>query len=1186
MQVVQDGKLIAEKTLPPPIPKPDPGTPPKEFANRIGMKFVWIPPGSFMMGSPQEEIQRQVEQGEDETQHKVTLTKGFYMGVYTVTQEEWQAVIGKNPSHFKGEKNLPVHVSWRDCQRFIKKLREKDKKAYRLPTEAEWEYACRAGTTTPFHFGETISTDQANYDGVFIYGDGKKGVARGKTVPVGSFPANAFGLYDMHGNVWQWCQDWVGHYPQNDVVDPQGPEKGTHHVLRGGAYNRSPAVCRSATRAYAEPGEPWYGFRLCFSLEEDGALPPENDPDRKAAVYVLSIGGTVRVDDEVDDRKTAAELPQKPFRLTYVDLLGNRKVSNADLAIFKGCRNLTNVNLSGTNVKNEGLANFKDCKKLTHLSCEGTLVSDLSSLIGMLLTFLNIKGTAVDDLSPLEGMKLEHLDCTNTRVGNLSPLRKMNLKFLSCAGTPVSDLTAVKDMKLTTLICDNSRVTNLSPLKDMKLTRLICGHTKVSDLTPLKGMPLREVQLQQTQVGDAGVEHLASLKNLAELNLNGTAVTAKGVAKLRAALPGCNIGPPTLETTDPDRRAAEYVLSIGGVVRVNDEVDDTRVVADLPKKPFRLTYVNLSGKGDKVRNAALAAFQGCKHLKVLRLDGTLVKEEGLAYFKDCKDLEVLDLSHTHLTDAGLAHFKDCKKLREIGFNFAKITNVGLAYLSGCKDLKDLGLFGLTCDDPLDAGLACILKDSLKLETLNLGATRVIDAPLAHLQNNKSLKGLALSGLNTDKAMVYLKGCTNLTGLTLEGAQVTDKGMVYLKDCTNLTSLNLSHTAVGDEGLANFKNCKKLRELALHNTKLSDKGLAYFYGCENLERLSQRGSNVTKAGLDAFRKALPKCGLDVAPEKELPPNPKKAAEGFVSLFNGKDLTGWKTHPKQPGNWRVNEEGILVGSGPTGVSHLYTVRGDYTNFELRLEARVNKGGFSGVYVRTPFGPAYPANNPNWLVGYNIKMDKDRLGGLIVADAKNEKVERDLIPEDLLGKWLTLEVTALDNRVTVKLGGKTTIDHIDKKRQFTKGHIALQQHSGGTVAEFRKIEIKELPPAKAGKAEDGFGVGTKLVGSNDLSGTVNGKRVSALSQDVEVEVKTRSGNMFTAEFWQDGRSLGWELTGSISDNKVEFTVRKALAPDNGSVAGQHVFVGRFENGELTGEVKSNTDRTYWGKIKLKAK
>ena len=189
-------------------PKPvaiDPTKP--AFTNSIGMKFAWIPPGTFMMGSPKEEKERK----DDETQHKVTLTKGFYMGVYTVTQEQWQEIMGNNPSHFKGEKNLPVEtVSWDECQEFAKKLWEKDKKLYRLPTEAEWEYSCRASTTTPFFFGETISTDQANYNGNFTYGNGKKGVYRKKTTPVGSFPANAWGLHDMHGNPWQWCQDRYG----------------------------------------------------------------------------------------------------------------------------------------------------------------------------------------------------------------------------------------------------------------------------------------------------------------------------------------------------------------------------------------------------------------------------------------------------------------------------------------------------------------------------------------------------------------------------------------------------------------------------------------------------------------------------------------------------------------------------------------------------------------------------------------------------------------------------------------------------------------------------------------------------------------------------------------------------------------------------------------------------------------
>ena len=251
---VPDRKLVGETD------------PPKNFTNTIGMKFVWIPPGNFVMGSPKEEK----EWSDNETQHKVTLSKGFYMAVHLVTHEQWQTVMSNNPSRFKGEKNLPVeNVSWDDCQEFIKKLREKDKKAYRLPSEAEWEYACRAGTKTPFHFGETISTDQANYNGDFTYGTGKKGVYRKKTTPVGSFPTNAFGLFDMHGNVWQWCQDWYGDYPQKDVVDPQGAEKSQLRVLRGGSWYHIPEDCRSASRYGWEPGirSQAYGLRVCFCLD-------------------------------------------------------------------------------------------------------------------------------------------------------------------------------------------------------------------------------------------------------------------------------------------------------------------------------------------------------------------------------------------------------------------------------------------------------------------------------------------------------------------------------------------------------------------------------------------------------------------------------------------------------------------------------------------------------------------------------------------------------------------------------------------------------------------------------------------------------------------------------------------------------------------------------------------------------
>jgi formylglycine-generating enzyme required for sulfatase activity len=161
--------------------------------------------------------------------------------------------MGNNPSNFKLGAQHPVEtVSWDDAKAFTKKLTAMNNGLYkfRLPTEAEWEYACRAGTTTPFYFGETISTDQANYDGNYVYGPGREGEYRKKTTPVGSFPPNDFGLYDMHGNVWEWCEDWYGeeYYKHSPRDNPKGPETGELRVLRGGSWLNFPRALRCALR--------------------------------------------------------------------------------------------------------------------------------------------------------------------------------------------------------------------------------------------------------------------------------------------------------------------------------------------------------------------------------------------------------------------------------------------------------------------------------------------------------------------------------------------------------------------------------------------------------------------------------------------------------------------------------------------------------------------------------------------------------------------------------------------------------------------------------------------------------------------------------------------------------------------------------------------------------------------------
>ena len=226
--------------------------------------FRWIKPGTFMMGSPGNEAERY----KDEILHEVTITQGFWMADTACTQALWQAVTGENPSKFKGTDRPVESVSWNHCHEFIDKINAlKPGLELRLPTEAEWEYACRAGTQTPFWFGENITPEQVNYP----YAGGKKGKYRKETVEVKSLPCNSWGLYQMHGNVWEWCSDWYGDYPTGSVIDPLGPSNGSHRVLRGGGWIKNGRVCRSANRGRLDPaGRGSLGLRLTRGQKEAG----------------------------------------------------------------------------------------------------------------------------------------------------------------------------------------------------------------------------------------------------------------------------------------------------------------------------------------------------------------------------------------------------------------------------------------------------------------------------------------------------------------------------------------------------------------------------------------------------------------------------------------------------------------------------------------------------------------------------------------------------------------------------------------------------------------------------------------------------------------------------------------------------------------------------------------------------
>jgi formylglycine-generating enzyme required for sulfatase activity len=253
------------------------------------MTMIYVAPGSFMMGSSTTEEGRY----DNETQHHVTLTKGYWLGETEVTQAQWESVMGSNPSYFKGASRPVEKVSWEDCQQFIAKVNREARRQFggdaRLPTEAEWEYACRAGSNTALSNGKLTILGKYNgpeLDEVAWYGGNSsvgfelsngydcsgwaekqyEGTKAG-THPVAKKTKNPWGFYDMHGNVWEWCQDWYGAYPSGAVTDPIGQASGVDRVLRGGGWSNFARYCRSANRDWFRPGfrRNNCGFRLCCS---------------------------------------------------------------------------------------------------------------------------------------------------------------------------------------------------------------------------------------------------------------------------------------------------------------------------------------------------------------------------------------------------------------------------------------------------------------------------------------------------------------------------------------------------------------------------------------------------------------------------------------------------------------------------------------------------------------------------------------------------------------------------------------------------------------------------------------------------------------------------------------------------------------------------------------------------------
>ncbi len=477
---------------------------PPRFKNRLGMEFALVGKGTAWLGGG----------GDKLGGRKVEIPYDFYLGVYEVTQEEWQAVTGLTPSFFsrQGEggpavkdipdarlKRFPVEcVSWDDAQAFLSRLNDQAKESgwlYRLPTEAEWEYACRGGpradrfdSAFDYYFEKPmrrLSPDQANFEN-------DKSLRRPRKV--GSYPPNRLGLYDMHGNVWEWCADC-------DKAEDGTPRR----PFRGGAWDCPAEECRAACRFTHPPSAQVHDIGLRVArvpvgrfagldevwLRRVAALPPD---EQAAAVAALLKERNLGFDGQVTHQAEDGAVTQLKFSADQV----------TDLTPVRALERLRRLDCTGTPARKGRLADLAPLKglRLTELYCFFTNVSDLAPLKDMGLTVLDCGCTNVSDLAPLRGMKLEKLWIPCTRVADLAPLKGMGLKDLDCHDTLVRDLTPLKDMPLVALDCGNTAVPHLEPLKGIKLKELWCYGTPVTDLAPLRGMPLTDLNFDQAKVLD------------------------------------------------------------------------------------------------------------------------------------------------------------------------------------------------------------------------------------------------------------------------------------------------------------------------------------------------------------------------------------------------------------------------------------------------------------------------------------------------------------------------------------------------------------------------------------------------------------------------------------------------------------------------------------------------------------
>jgi serine/threonine protein kinase len=691
---------------------------PVETTNSIGMKLRFIPPGKFTMGSSSEEIDFWLKQYSSEwlrvhlptegPNHQVEITSPLYMGQTELTVGQFRQFVKAtgyqtqaereggairhfpngqskldantnwlNPGFAQTDDHPVVCVSWNDAVAFCNWLSKTERKEYRLPTEAEWEYSCRAGSISRWCFGD----DEAElWDYARIGSNSQQ-----HTWPVAGLKGNAWGLHDMHGNAWELCEDRYDprYYKNSPEKDPRGAGAGGDRALRGGSWIDAQVYSRSAMRGvYDSSGTPAsnVGFRVVLAVSPPATIAPFTDADAKRIAALPAFRQVEEVrkelirrnpgfDGKLEHRIEGGEVTEFRIVTDKVTDIVPIRVFNAlrllqcwgtitdkpngqleDLTPLEGMNlaSLTHLDLAGTRVTDAGLVHFKDCKALRFLSLDSTRVTD--------------RGLAnFQHCEDLREVLLRTTSVTDAGMVYLKDRKGLTLLYLDATGVTDAGLVLFNDCKgLRNIGLDGTRVTDrgLANFKDCKDLQLL--------------------GVNGTRVTDDGMVFLKDCKNLAVLNLGGTRVTDAGLANLK------------------DCKALK-----------------TLVLA-----------------ATKVTDAGLANLKDCKNLTMLWVDHTLVGDAGMVHLQDCTNLTDLNLGGTKVSDVGLAHFKGCKKLNRLYLDFTDVGDASLAQFKGMP-LRVLAIdhTGIT-DLTLLQGMAL---QEIRLTPKNI--TRGLDT----LRDMKSLK---------------------------------------------------------------------------------------------------------------------------------------------------------------------------------------------------------------------------------------------------------------------------------------------------------------------------------------------------------------------------------------------------------------------------------------------------------------